>query len=548
MPDNDYLQLTINQILETMAQFSACLVRHPDILAKCRAAYWQDYMTLCQTSAPSEVTDKRFKNQDWQENPAYHFLMQIYLLASKHITQLVNEITADEDSQAATKLRFYAKQFIDAMSPTNFINSNPEVLSTLVEMKGENLITGMKQFLDDMERSKGQLSINTTDLTAFNIGENVACTPGVVVYENDLIQLIQYTATTNHVYQIPLLIIPPWVNKYYILDLQQENSLVKWLVDQGFTVFMISWVNATSELKEKQFSDYLLQGPIAALKVMKSITGEKQVNILGYCIGGTLLGCLLAYFANKKDKRVSSATFLTTLFDFSAPGELGVFIDEDQINTLEQYMKKSGYMDGKVLATVFNALRANDLVWSTIINSYLKGKKPKAFDLLYWNADSSNIPEQVHSFYLRNMYLNNYLVQANKISLNNVPIDLKQVTVPSYFLATQEDHIVPWKSSYASSHCFSGPVEFVLATSGHVAGIVNPPDKMKYGYWTSHLHPENPDEFLSSAELQQGSWWSDWVQWLKQYAGIELPADHLTLSKHKVIEKAPGRYVKVRLV
>lgn len=549
MEYNEQIHLAINHLVETWSNITRCLLQNPEHLINSQISYCQDYQQLCKDLSDSseKLADKRFHHNEWQKNVLFNFIKQSYLLLSQHIDNLIKNIEP-HDEKMAKKLRFYCRQFMDAVAPTNFANINPEVISKSFESNGTNLLNGLKHFLEDLEQGKGHLNIKMTDHELFKLGENIACTSGKVIYQNDLMQLIQYTATTEKIYQYPLLIIPPWINKYYILDLQQENSLVKWLVDQGFTVFMISWVNPTSQHKEKQFSDYLFEGPLSALEIIKKISGEEKINVLGYCIGGTLLGCMSAYLSEKNDSSILSATFLTTLLDFSEPGELGVFIDEEQINMLEKHMKIKGYLDGRIMASVFNALRANDLIWSSFINNYLKGEKPKPFDLLYWNSDSTNIPEKVHSFYLRNMYLNNNLSNPGKIKIADTSLDLSKIAFPCYLLATQDDHIVPWKTSYKSKQLLNGPVKFVLASSGHVAGVINPPHKKKYGYWTNPNKPKNPDTFLERATFHQGSWWNDWSKWLKKYSGKLLSINSLNLSIQEIIENAPGSYVKNRLI
>lgn len=544
-----------NYLTQTWQELAEYLLQHPDKLTMSQVSYWQSYYNLWQefydknhlSKTHDALHDKRFQHADWQKNLIYNFIQRSYQLLIEHTDKLTKELEI-KNGKKAQKFRFYSRQLIDAVSPSNFINTNPEIFSKTLETNGANLLEGFKQFKQDLERNQGQLQIKLSDTSQFELGKNIACTPGKVVFQNDLIQLIQYTPTTKKVYEIPLLIIPPWINKYYILDLQQDNSFVKWLLDQGYVVFMISWVNPTHEHKDKEFSHYLLEGPLAALSIINEITKHNIINILGYCIGGTLLGCLLAYLAKKKNNiNILSATFLTTLFDFSEPGELGTFIDEQQLTMLEEYMNKKGYLDGNMMASIFNALRANDLIWSAFVNNYLKGQQPKPFDLLYWNADSTNIPALTHRFYLRNMYLNNLLIQPDKIKLNNVPIDLGKINVPSYFLATQDDHIVPWKSCYQSHRFLKNPVKFVLAGSGHVAGVINPPQKKKYGYWTNPSTPTCADDFLASATFHKGSWWTDWRDWLSQYSGKLIAAHAMQLNREKFIEDAPGSYVKVKI-
>ncbi|RMD61794.1 MAG: alpha/beta fold hydrolase, partial [Alphaproteobacteria bacterium] len=368
-----------------------------------------------------------------------------------------------------------------------------------------------------------------------------------VVYQNDLMQLIQYTPTTETVFKRPLLIIPPWINKYYILDLREKNSFVKWAVEQGHTVFIISWVNPDEKLARKTFDDYMTEGPLAALDAIEKATGEGDANVIGYCLGGTLLAATLAYLAAKRKARcVASATFLTTMIDFAEAGELGVFIDEEQLTALEQKMSKKGYLEGADMATTFNMLRANDLIWSFVVNNYLLGKEPFPFDLLYWNSDSTRMPAAMHSFYLRKMYQENLLVKPGGITLKGTPIDLRKIKTPSFFLSTKEDHIAPWKSTYAATQIFSGPVTFVLAASGHIAGVVNPPAAGKYSYWTNPECPKTPDAWLNEAEEHPGSWWPEWGKWVERYAGEKVPARIPGTGKLEVIEDAPGSYVKIK--
>lgn len=551
MDKDDRTRFIAQYLMETWKELSDYLLQHPEKLVTSQFHYWQDYFNLYyefsnHSKNPYSMSiDKRFQHQDWQNNLTFHFIQRCYELLAQHTDQLTNELNI-RDEKIAQKFHFYSRQFIDSISPNNFISLNPEVLSKTLSTNGENLAQGFRQFQEDLKRGHGQLSIQLTDGNYFELGKNIACTPGKIIFQNDLMQLIQYNATTEKVYHNPILIIPPWINKYYILDLQQENSFVKWLVDQGYVVFMISWVNPNHTHKDKEFFHYLSEGPLTAINLIAEIVKHNKINLLGYCIGGTLLGCLLAYLAKiKNDHNILSATFLTTLFDFSEPGELGTFIDEKQIGMLEEHMNKVGYLDGRIMASVFNALRANDLIWSAFINNYLKGQQPKPFDLLYWNADSTNIPAPTHRFYLRNMYLNNLLVQADSIHLQGVPIDLGQINVPSYFLAAQDDHIVPWQSSYQSHHFLKGQIEFVLTRSGHVAGVINPPYKKKYGYWTNSSYPYCAKTFLASATYHEGSWWNNWKDWLHKYSGTQISANHFNAASKNSIEDAPGSYVKV---
>lgn len=491
--------------------------------------------------APSDK-DRRFKDAAWEENVAFDALKQAYLLTGDWMQKLVHN-TEGLDAKTRQKAEFYTRQTVDAMSPSNFFATNPEVLRATLDSNGENLVKGMNHLLTDLERGKGMLQVSMSNPDAFEVGKNLAITLGKVVFQNKMMQLIQYEPTTPKAYQVPLLIIPPWINKYYILDLKPENSFVKWAVAQGFTVFIISWVNPDATLKNMNFEDYMLQGPLAAFEAMEKATGQKNVNVIAYCLGGTLMTATLAYMKKKKmGDIVKSITYFTTLTDFKDAGELGIFIDEDQLSALEERMEKQGYYDGREMAAIFNSLRANDLIWSFVVNNYLMGKDPFPFDLLYWNADSTRMPAAMHRFYLRNMYLQNKLIQNGGISMCGVPIDLKTVDTPSFMLSTREDHIAPWKSTFEAVKYFKGHIHFVLAGSGHVAGVINPPSKPKYQYWVNGDLETDPDVWLKKAKEHQGSWWPHWAEWKKKYSGSLLPARPLG----KGIENAPGSYVKVR--
>jgi polyhydroxyalkanoate synthase len=431
------------------------------------------------------------------------------------------------------------------MAPSNFLLTNPEVLRRTVETGGENLVRGLNNLLADLERGKGRLQIKMTDYEAFKVGENIATTPGSVVYQNDLMQLIQYNPSTETVLKRPLLIIPPWINKYYILDLRPKNSFIRWAVAQGHTVFVISWVNPDERLAEKSFADYMREGPLAALGAIEQATGEREVNAIGYCIGGTLMACTLAWMAAKRDSRIRSATFLTTMVDFAEAGELSVFIDEEQLKAMEERMERRGFHEGHEMAVTFNMLRANDLIWSFVVNNYLLGQEPFPFDLLYWNSDSTRMPARMHSFYLRQMYQQNRLVVPGGIELDGVKIDLRRIAVPTYLLATREDHIAPWKSTYRATQIYQGPKRFVLAASGHIAGVVNPPESGKYSHWVNTDLPPSPDDWFAGATELAGSWWPDWQRWVAGLAPETVPARTPGEGKLAVIEPAPGSYVKV---
>jgi polyhydroxyalkanoate synthase subunit PhaC len=533
------------------------MMTDPGKLMQAQVSLWQDYMTLWQRTAerflggkPDPVvepspSDRRFKDTAWSDGTLFDFIKQSYLLTARWLQSTVKEVDG-LDEKTARKVDFYTRQFVDAMAPSNFVLTNPEVLRTTIESGGENLVTGLKHVLEDLERGKGRLMIKMTDLDAFKVGQNIAVTPGKVVYQNDLIQLIQYEPTTDKVKRRPLLIIPPWINKFYILDLRPRNSFIKWAVDQGHTVFVVSWVNPDEQLAQKGFDDYMLEGPLAALDAMEQATGERDANVIGYCLGGTLLAATLAYMTVKGDDRIKSATYFVALTDFAEPGELSVFIDEDQLHSLEERMRAHGYLEGSDMATTFNMLRANDLIWSFVVNNYLLGKEPFPFDLLYWNSDSTRMPAAMHSFYLRNMYQENRLVVPGGISLCGVPIDLGKITVPSFLLSTKEDHIAPWKSTYAATQIYQGPTTFCLAASGHIAGVVNPPGQGKYGHWHSAKHPKSAEDWLKGAKYENDSWWPAWEKWVAKHSGGEVPARKPGDHKLTPIEDAPGSYVQVK--
>ena len=649
------------------------MLTDPGRLVEAQVSLWQDYAKLWENTArrmageeveptvTPEPGDRRFTDEAWSENPLYDHIKQSYLLASKFMLSTVRE-TEGLDAHTAHKVDFYTRQFIDALAPTNFAMTNPEVARRTVETGGENLVQGLSNMLEDLERGQGRLRVRMTDPEKFKLGENVAVTPGKVVFENDLMQLLQYAPATQTVRKRPLLIVPPWINKYYILDLRPKNSFIKWAVEQGHTVFVISWVNPDERLADKTMSDYLLEGPVAALEAVGKATGEPRVNAIGYCLGGTLLAATLAYLKARdaaepaapasgawseqglapatavetveaaqnaamgesaesggtggtggaeeagetegeeagKDATIThapraagsageaasvaaqelaaaqnaeptaetaesaalresaapsaagrrpsieSATFFTTMVDFAEPGELGVFIDEEQLALVEESMKDKGYFDGAKMAEAFNLLRANDLIWSFVINNYLMGKDPFPFDLLYWNSDSTRMPRAMHSAYLRDMYQDNRLRESGGITLDGVPIDLSSIDVPVYILSTREDHIAPWKSTYAATRLYRGPTRFVLTMSGHIAGVVNPPSAKKYGYFIGEV-AETPDAWLESATAHEGSWWPDWDAWVSEHDGGEAPAREPGAGALPVIEDAPGRYVKVRI-
>ena len=489
--------------------------------------------------------DKRFSDPEWSQNQFFDFLKQAYLLTAQWTDRLVKD-AAGIDEHTRKKAEFYVKQIANAISPSNFVLTNPELLRETLSSNGENLVRGMHMLSEDIKAGQGVLKIRQSDPSMFDVGKNLATTPGKVVFQNELMQLIQYQATTKNTLKLPLLIVPPWINKFYILDLAPEKSFIKWCVDQGITVFVISWVNPDARLASKSFEEYMREGVITAINTVEAITGEKQLNAIGYCVGGTLLAITLAYFAAKKQNRVKSATLFTAQVDFTYAGDLMVFVDEERIRQLETHMKEQGYLEASRMANTFNMLRSNDLIWPYIINNYMRGKKPLPFDILYWNSDATRMPAANHSFYLRNCYLDNKLTKG-EMEIADIRLDLRKVTVPVYNLATREDHIAPAKSVLYGSQYFGGPVKYVLAGSGHIAGVVNPPSKPKYQYWTGDKpNGESVEIWMKSAVEHPGSWWSDWLDWLKALDAETVSARKIGGGKFKPIEDAPGSYVKVK--
>ncbi len=535
---------------------TARMVANPALLVQAQFSLWQDYMGLWQSAAKrmlGEPTtpvitptdeDRRFKDALWDESFVFDFIKQSYLLTARWMQSTVKNVEGLDD-KTAKKVDFYTRQFVDAMAPSNFAVTNPEVIRTTLESGGENLLKGLSNLLNDLERGKGQLAIKMTDMEAFKVGQNIAVTPGKVVYRNELIELLQYTPTTPTVNRRPLIIFPPWINKFYILDLREKNSYIRWAVAQGHTVFVVSWVNPDESLTNKSFEDYLKEGIFDALDAVEEATGEREVNAIGYCLGGTLLAAALAYMSTTGDDRIKSATFFTTMVDFEEAGELSVFIDEEQLASLEEKMSERGFLEGREMATTFNMLRANDLIWSFVVNNYLLGKDPFPFDLLYWNSDSTRMPAAMHSFYLRQMYQENKLSRG-EIELLGTTIDLAKITIPVFILSTREDHIAPWRSTFVATRLYQGPLTFCLAASGHIAGVVNPPSANKYCYWTGGKLGTTADEWLQSAEQHPGSWWPFWNQWVKQHGGGEVEARTPGTGKLPALADAPGTYVLVR--
>ncbi|ABC22616.1 PHA/PHB synthase family protein [Rhodospirillum rubrum] len=522
-----------------------------------QAAWARDIAALCQAAAKrlrgEEAApviepagdDKRFKDDAWTKDPLFDTLKQGYLLTARLVATTLEN--SGGDPACRQRLAFYGRQVVDALAPTNFAATNPLVRRTALESGGKSLLNGLENLLRDLERGGGRLRPTMSDETAFEVGRTLAMTPGKVVFQNALMQLILYAPTTPKVHKRPLLVVPPWINKFYILDLTEKNSLIKYMVDQGFSVFVISWVNPDAGLAETRFEDYLSQGPLAAMEVMAEITGQRALGLVGYCIGGTLTACTLAVLAARRDHRVKSATLLTTLVDFSEPGELGVFIDPPLLDALDDQMARDGGLDGDLLSMAFNMLRDNDLIWSVFINNYLLGKTPAAFDLLYWNGDSTRMPAAMQRYYLREMYQKNKLVQPGGLTVLGHALDLRRIRTPVYLLSARDDHIAPWTSTFKATGLYGGPLRFVLAGSGHIAGVINPPAKARYGYWTNADTSLEAESWLEGATPHGGSWWPDWAAWAAGYAGPKVAARDPTKGPRPPLEDAPGSYVKVRI-
>jgi polyhydroxyalkanoate synthase len=490
-------------------------------------------------------SDKRFSSPEWEANPYYQTLKHMYLLASEYLLREAQETGGSQDTAEERRLRFHLKQFVDAMAPVNFLLTNPAALKRIMETGGASLVEGARNLLSDLKEGR----VSMTDASAFMPGENLAMTPGKVVYRNKLIELIQYKPQTPQVREVPILFIPPWINKFYILDLQPTNSMIKYLVEQGFTVFMISWKNPDPSMENTKFEDYMTLGPLAAVETIREITGSDRVNPVGYCIGGTLLAVTLAWLAaGGDDQPFNAATFMVSLQDFSDVGETEVFMDEPQFELMEQHMMERGYLDQRTTANMFNLLRASDLIWANVINNYLLGQKPPAFDMLYWNADGTRMARDAHSFYIKNTYLENNLVEPDKVKVKGRAIDLGRISNEIYAVGAETDHIVPWRSAWKISKLMQGKVRFALASSGHIAGMINPPAKGKGKHWVNRGDDAGsaatPDQWREAAVEQAGSWWSDWTQWLETRSGKEIKPPRVGGKKHPPIEDAPGTYVR----
>jgi polyhydroxyalkanoate synthase subunit PhaC len=532
------------------------LATQPEKLFQAQANLYGRYFDLWRSAAFSATGekaapvaapakgDKRFNDPDWQ-NPFFDLIKQSYLITSTWLNDLVSGIEGVEPL-THRRLEFATKMLTDAFSPSNFLLSNPVALREVLESRGESLLRGMENFAQDLERGGGQLAISQTDFEQFRVGENVATAPGKVVFQNELVQLIQFSPSTPQVREIPLLIFPPWINKFYILDLRPENSMIRWLASQGFTVFVTSWVNPDARLADKTFADYLREGIYAAVDAVRRQTGVKRVNTVGYCIGGTLLSCALAHMAAHKDERVNSATFFAAQQDFSEAGDLLIFTNESWLKDLEAQMDAGGgVLPGKAMADTFNALRANDLVWSFFVSNYLMGKEPKPFDLLFWNADQTRMPKALHLFYLRRFYVENALAKG-ELELDGIRLDLGKVRTPVFVQSSREDHIAPARSVYNGARLFGGPTKFTMAGSGHIAGVINAPVAHKYQHWVNDALPATLDEWLAEAVEHPGSWWTHWAEWLHARSGDMVPARDPSAGPLPPLEDAPGSFVKVR--
>jgi polyhydroxyalkanoate synthase subunit PhaC len=548
MPDD------MTRMMKTFAQVQQAWLKHPEKLMQAYGELWSDHLRLWTSSMqrvfgqePDPVAepgrkDARFKDPAWSEG-VFDYMKQSYLITSNWTESLVEEAEGlDEDTKH--KAAFFTKQIVNAIAPSNWVFSNPELLRETFASDGENLVRGMQFLAEDIAKGGGDLKIRQVDPSSFKLGENIAATPGKVVFQNELFQLIQYEATTEKVFKRPLMIVPPWINKYYILDLTPEKSMVKWAVDNGHTVFMISWVNPDEKLAAKTFEDYMRQGVLTALDKVCEATGEKKINAIGYCVGGTLLSVALAWMAAKNDRRVGSATYFASQVDFRYAGDLRVFSDEAQIAAVERDMAERGYLDSSKMAQVFNLMRSNDLIWPYIVSVYQKGKEPLPFDLLFWNSDATRMPAANHSFYLRHFYLKNDFSEG-RLEIGGVKLDLKKVKVPVYTVATREDHIAPARSVFVGAQRFGGPVRFILAGSGHIAGIIAPPAKSRYPHWTDGPPEGELEDWIERAEEQPGSWWPDWQEWVKSHDKRQVAAREVGCGKFEPIEDAPGSYVRV---
>ena len=545
----------LQDMVKSLGKVGEYWLSEPQRAIEAQTRLWNGYLDLWTTSlkrlagetaepvAEPERGDHRFQDPEWSRNQFFDFFKQAYLITSRWAESLVEE-AADIDPHTRQKAEFYVTQIANALSPSNFVMTNPELLRETLETNGENLVRGMHNLAEDIRAGGGDLKIRQTDPTRFKVGVNLAVTPGKVIFQNDITQVIQYAPATERVLKRPLLIIPPWINKFYILDLNPEKSFIKWAIEQGHTVFVVSWVNPDERLAAKTFEDYMLEGVVNAIDIVEKATRQKEINIIGYCVGGTLLAATLAYLAARNDRRVKTATLLTTQVDFTHAGDLKVFIDEQQLDALDRKMAQKGYLEGKSMANVFNLLRSNDLIWPYVVNNYIRGREPFPFDLLYWNSDSTRLPAANHSFYLRACYLENRLSKG-EMELAGVRLDLSRITIPIFNLTAREDHIAPPKSVFAGCRLFGGPVDFVVSGSGHIAGVINPPDRKKYQYWTNGPPVGEYEDWLASATETPGSWWPFWHRWILERDHRMVKARTPGGGRFKPIEDAPGSYVLV---
>jgi polyhydroxyalkanoate synthase len=544
-------------VAPALTEVMARLAAQPDRLMRAQADLFGRYLDLWKVAAQraggdqtSDVvqpdkSDRRFADPEWTANPVFDVIKQSYLITSNWLNELVAGVEG-VDPLTKRRVEFFTKMLTDAISPSNFLLSNPAALREAIETRGDSIRKGMENFAADLARGGGQLSISQTDFSQFKVGENVATAPGKVVFQNELLQLLQFNPTTDTVCELPLLIFPPWINKYYILDLRPENSMIRWLTNQGITVFVASWVNPDARLASRTFEDYMKEGIYAATDAVKRQAGVSQVNTVGYCIGGTLLSCALAYMAAKGDDDIASSTFFAAQQDFSEAGDLLLFTNEEWLKELEQRMDASGgVLSGQTMADTFNALRSNDLIWSFFVNNYLMGKEPRPFDLLFWNADQTRMPKVLHLFYLREFYGKNALAKG-QLTLDNVRLDLETVKIPIFVQSSKDDHIAPYRSVYKGARLFGGPVTFIMAGSGHIAGVINPPDAHKYQHWTNPELPPRVEEWMAGSVEHPGSWWPTWAEWLKARSGGQVPARDPSTGPLKPLEDAPGSYVKVK--
>ncbi len=539
---DEYSIVDFGSILGAYAGMLPHLLADPMRMSQCVQAYWMDWANAWTMDGPG-TKDKRFRDKRWEADPMLRGIKESHIAMEKAANNLLTALP--DGSKEALRVKFYTRQMLSAMSPANQLLVNPAARDKLIESEGQSVLDGFRNLVEDLERGDGRLDITTNDPSAFEVGKDLAVTPGKVIYENELMQLIHYAPLTETQKKRPLVFVPPWINKYYIFDLRPDNSMVRYMLEQGHSVFLISWVNPTEEHSELSFEDYMKLGPLTALDVAGKATGEKKFDILGFCIGGILVTATLAYLAAKKDKRIATATTLATMVDFENVGETGVFIDNDQLASMRKHMKSTGYLEASHLQDMFSMMRENDLIWSFHVMNYLMGNKPPAFDLLFWNADSTRLPAAMLLWYLEHVYIENGLRKPDHLVLDGVPIDISKIDVPCFVLATKEDHIALWKSIYPVTNLLGGDVTFVLGGSGHIAGVINPPSrKAKYGYWTRDDHPADPDEWLSGATPHKGSWWPVWTEWMTDNTTEKEVASRIPGENGPpVIEDAPGRYV-----